>query len=75
VPGHGGPLLPWREGTAAERRYLETLRRDVRDHLAAGDTITETVGAAAHEERGDWSLFDEHNPRNATAAYTELEWE
>jgi quinoprotein relay system zinc metallohydrolase 2 len=75
VPGHGGPLLPWPEGLAAERRYLETLRRDVRGHLAAGDTITETVGAATQEERGSWTLFDEHNPRNATTAYTELEWE
>ena len=75
VPGHGGPLLSWPEGLAAERRYLDTLRRDVRDHLAKGDTITETVKAAAQDERGRWTLFDEHNPRNATTAYTELEWE
>ena len=75
VPGHGGPLLPWPEGLAAERRYLDTLRRDVREHLASGDTITETVKAAAQAERANWTLFDEHNPRNATTAYTELEWE
>ena len=75
VPGHGGPLLPWPEGGAAQRRYLGVLERDVRALLAEGATITETVGAAAREERGGWALFDEHNPRNATEAYTELEWE
>jgi quinoprotein relay system zinc metallohydrolase 2 len=75
VPGHGGPLLPWPEGGAPVRRYLETLGRDVRALLAEGATISETVGAAAVEERGAWSLFEEHNARNATEAYTELEWE
>ena len=71
----GGPILPWPEGAAAERRYLGTLERDVRALLAEGATIAETVGAAAREESGAWTLFDEHNPRNATEAYTELEWE
>ncbi|EYD74111.1 beta-lactamase domain protein [Rubellimicrobium mesophilum DSM 19309] len=75
VPGHGGPLLPWPEGDAAERRYLATLERDVRALLAEGATITESVAAAAQSESGAWLLFDEHNPRNATEAYTELEWE
>jgi len=75
VPGHGGPLVPWPEGVVAERRYLGALERDVRALLAQGATITETVGVAAREERGAWALFDEHNPRNATEAYTELEWE
>ena len=75
VPGHGGPMLPWPEGAAPVRRYLEALARDVRALLGEGATITETVGAAAAEEEGAWSLFEEHNPRNATEAYTELEWE
>jgi len=26
-------------------------------------------------QRDKWLLFDEFNARNATAAYTELEWE
>lgn len=75
VPGHGGPLLPWPEGAAAERRYLEALERDVRALLANGATVGEAAGRAAAGERGAWALFDEHNPRNATEAYTELEWE
>jgi quinoprotein relay system zinc metallohydrolase 2 len=75
VPGHGGPLLPWPDGGAPVRRYLGTLAGDVRALLAEGATIGETVEAAAADEEGAWSLFDLHNPRNATTAYTELEWE
>lgn len=75
VPGHGGPLLPWPEGGAAVRRYLDVLAGDVRALLGEGATISETVERAARAEGGAWDLFDLHNPRNATAAYTELEWE
>lgn len=75
VPGHGGPVVPWPEGGAPTRRYLETLSLDVRARLAEGATITEAVGAVAVEQEGSWSLFGDHNPRNATKAYSELEWE
>lgn len=75
VPGHGGPLLPWPEGAAAERFYLEVLARDVRALLTEGATVGEAAARAGAGERGAWALFDEHNPRNATEAYTELEWE
>lgn len=75
VPGHGGPLLPWPEAAAPSRRYLELLARDVRALIAEGATIGETVERAAREAEGGWALFEFHNPRNATTAYTELEWE
>lgn len=75
VPGHGGPLLPWPNGAEAERRYLETLSHDVRALLAEGATVGEAAERAAASERSAWSLFAEHNLRNATEAYTELEWE
>lgn len=75
VPGHGGPALPWPEAAEPVRRYLEVLARDVRALLAEGATIGEAAETAAGSEAGAWSLFDSHNPRNATVAYTELEWE
>ena len=75
VPGHGGPVLPWPEGGDPVRRYLEALGLDVRALLAEGATIGEAANRAAAAEGGAWSLFREHNPRNATEAYTELEWE
>ncbi|MBP1807431.1 quinoprotein relay system zinc metallohydrolase 2 [Rubellimicrobium aerolatum] len=75
VPGHGGPVLPWPEAAGPVRRYLGVLGADVRALLAEGATLGEAAAVAAAGERGAWTLFDEHNPRNATVAYTELEWE
>ncbi|WP_210530483.1 quinoprotein relay system zinc metallohydrolase 2 [Rubellimicrobium arenae] len=75
VPGHGGPLLPWPDGVAPVRRYLDTLARDLRALLAEGAGISEAAARAGQGEKDAWDLFDVHNARNATMAYTELEWE
>lgn len=75
VPGHGATSLAWPEGGAPLRRYLEVLGRDTRDALDAGRTLSQSVETAARQEAGKWELFDLYNPRNATAAFTELEWE
>ena len=75
VPGHGAASLPWPEGGTALRRYLDVLARDTRAAIDAGLTLSDSVETAAQEEAGKWALFDLYNPRNATAAYTELEWE
>ncbi|MCM2474216.1 quinoprotein relay system zinc metallohydrolase 2 [Rhizobium sp. CG5] len=75
VPGHGGPLLDWPQAAAPLERYLGVLETDARkaidDGLALG-VATETIGRS---EAGHWQLFDLFNPRNATVAYTELEWD
>ena len=57
------------------RRYLTTLRDDVRAAIAAGRSIGEAVETAGASERGRWALFDAYNGRNVTQAYKELEWE
>ncbi len=75
VPGHGAASLDWPEGAAPERRYLDVLARDVATAIEAGRTLSETVETAGQSEAGAWALFDLFNPRNATTAYTELEWE
>lgn len=75
VPGHGAASLPWPEGAEPLLRYLDVLAGDTRAAVAAGDTLSESVATAARSEAGAWQLFDLYNPRNATAAYTELEWE
>jgi quinoprotein relay system zinc metallohydrolase 2 len=74
VPGHG-PVSPWPAALADERRYLQTLASDVRAAVARGDTIAATATKAAAAERSRWSLFDDYNARNATAAFSEIEWE
>jgi quinoprotein relay system zinc metallohydrolase 2 len=74
VPGHG-PVAGWPAALADERRYLGRLAQDVRALIKRGETITAAAQSAAESERTRWELFDESNPRNATAAYAELEWE
>jgi quinoprotein relay system zinc metallohydrolase 2 len=75
VPGHGATALPWPEGGEGLRRYLEVLAHDTREAIRAGATLSESVATAARSEATRWELFDLFNPRNATAAYPELEWE
>ena len=75
VPGHGGPVLAWPEGLGPMRRYLGVLLADVRAAIAEGARIGEAAATVAASEADRWSLFEAYNPRNATQAFTELEWE
>jgi quinoprotein relay system zinc metallohydrolase 2 len=74
VPGHG-PVSEWPTALAEERRYLQTLASDVRALVASGKPITAAADTAATSERSRWQLFDDYNARNATAAFSEIEWE
>ena len=74
VPGHG-PVSEWPAALAGERRYLEILASDVRALVKRGAPITIAAAAAAASERAQWQLFDDYNARNATAAFSEIEWE
>ena len=73
VPGHG-PVSEWPAALADERRYLQTLASDVRGLVKSGKPIA-AAGTAADSERSRWELFDDFNARNATAAFSEIEWE
>ena len=75
VPGHGGPLLEWPEGAEPVDSYLDVLAADTRAAIAQGLRIGEAAATVAASEAGRWELFDAYNPRNATQAFTELEWE
>ena len=74
VPGHGA-VSEWPAALADERRYLERLAADVRGLIAGGKPITVAADNAAASERSRWELFDDYNARNATAAFSEIEWE
>jgi quinoprotein relay system zinc metallohydrolase 2 len=74
VPGHG-PVSEWPAAIAGERRYLETLAADVRTLVKRGASIRVAADTAAASERPHWQLFDDYNARNATAAFSEIEWE
>ena len=73
VPGHG-PVSGWPAALADERRYLQTLASDVRGLVTSGKPIA-AARTAAGSERSRWELFDDFNTRNATAAFSEIEWE
>jgi quinoprotein relay system zinc metallohydrolase 2 len=74
VPGHG-PIGEWPAALSDERRYLDTLASDVRALIARGAPIKVAAETAAASERPHWKLFDDYNARNATAAFSEIEWE
>jgi quinoprotein relay system zinc metallohydrolase 2 len=75
LPGHGQRVAPWPEALDNERRYLVSVQADARRLIAAGVPLADAVPRIGQSEREHWRLFDEHNPRNATAAFSELEWE
>ncbi len=74
IPGHG-PVSPWPDALATERRYLGALASDIRRDVTDGKPIATSASHAATSERGTWELFDDYNARNATAAYQQFEWE
>jgi hypothetical protein len=65
----------WPAALADQRRYLETLASDVRAFVTRGTPISVAANAAAASERSRWQLFDDYNARNATTAFSEIEWE
>lgn len=75
VPGHGPVPLAWDTGTAPLRAYLAALEAEVRAAIAAGKSLS-VAGAELGVGLGEgWVGFEESNPRNASVAFTELEWE
>jgi quinoprotein relay system zinc metallohydrolase 2 len=74
VPGHGA-VSEWPAALADERRYLQTLALDVRALVVGGKPISAAANTAAASERSRWQLFEDYNARNATAAFSEIEWE
>jgi quinoprotein relay system zinc metallohydrolase 2 len=74
VPGHG-PVGEWPAALSDERRYLDTLASEVRALIARGAPIKVAAETAGVSERPRWQLFDDYNARNATAAFSEIEWE
>jgi quinoprotein relay system zinc metallohydrolase 2 len=75
VPGHGPLVANWPQALEAERTYLSHLVKDLRGMIKAGEGLGTAAQKAGQSERAKWQLFDDYNPRNATAGFAELEWE
>ncbi len=74
IPGHG-PATEWPGVLAGERTYLERLASDCRELIKRGVPLADAAQTAGASEKSHWELFEQYNARNATAAYSELEWE
>jgi quinoprotein relay system zinc metallohydrolase 2 len=75
VPGHGPAAMSWPEALEPQKRYLETLVREIRSYIDQGRTLAEAARNIGQSERGSWVLFDDFNARSVSAAFAELEWE
>jgi quinoprotein relay system zinc metallohydrolase 2 len=75
VPGHGRVAAPWPQALDDERRYFGVLADDARRLIAAGMPLARAVPEIGRSERDRWQLFDDYNPRNATEAFSESEWQ
>jgi quinoprotein relay system zinc metallohydrolase 2 len=75
VPGHGQLVAPWPAALGDERRYLTVLASDARQLIASGVPLARAVSQIGRSEHDRWQLFDDYNPRNATAAFSEMEWQ
>jgi quinoprotein relay system zinc metallohydrolase 2 len=73
VPGHGA-VGEWPAALADQRRYLQRLDADLRTLIARGTPLRAAQQAGA-TETPRWQLVDDYHARNATAAYSEIEWE
>jgi quinoprotein relay system zinc metallohydrolase 2 len=75
IPGHGPVGLPWPQALDSERAYFDRLAKDVKTSIAKGEPVDAADKSAGQSQRDDWRLFDDYNARNATAAYSEYEWD
>jgi quinoprotein relay system zinc metallohydrolase 2 len=74
VPGHG-KAGAWPGALADERAYLRLLVSDCRELIRRGTPLAQAAEIAGTSQQANWELFEAYNRRNATAAYSELEWE
>ena len=75
IPGHGTPTLKPNIAWNNIRRYLVTLRDDIRAAIDEGLDLQMAIDNIAKEESSNWELFDIQNGRNINMIYPKMEWE
>jgi quinoprotein relay system zinc metallohydrolase 2 len=75
VPGHGRTVARWPAALDDERRYFTVLTEDAHRLVVAGAPLARAIPDIGRSEHDRWQLFDDYNPRNATLAFTEQEWQ
>ena len=75
VPGQGRMIAAFPEGAGPTLNYLEAIRTETRAAIDDGESLSQAIRHIGQSHAQDWQMFEEFNPRNATSAYVELEWE
>ena len=75
IPGHATPTLKPNIAWNNIRRYLVTLRDDIRAAIDEGLDLQMAIDNIAKEESSNWELFDIQNGRNINMIYPKMEWE
>ncbi len=75
IPGHGPATKEIAKQLAAQKQYLETIRREVREIIRQGGTMRQAMDQVGQSEKDHWLLFDQFHKRTVSAAFAELEWE
>lgn len=75
VPGHGPQSDDLKAALAPELRYLQTLVRETRAAIAAGEPMSVAIGRVGAAEKPHWLLWETAHAHNVARVYEELEWE
>ena len=71
IPGHGD--LKTQDNFLVYRRYLESIRQQVLDHMVAGRTLEQIYGLVTMEEfRGEYNISDQSLRNNIDSMYDYL---
>ncbi len=75
IPGHGPLVTDWPLSMQAQKNYLLTLQKEIRDMIKQGQFLEDAIEQVGYGEKEKWTLFDQFHKRNVTTAFAELEWE
>ena len=75
VPGHGASTQDPEAALGPISAYLESLERETRAAIEAGQSLAEAKASVAVEAAQDWELHEYNHARNVSRAFRELEWE
>ena len=77
VPGHGPVAAAAELGPAfdAERSYLRALIEGVREQLAQGASMQQSIAHVAAAQQPQWLLWDSTHPHNVARVYQQMEWQ
>ncbi len=75
IPGHGAITHSLSQALEPEKRYLQTVRREIKEVIKQGGGMEMALEKVGLSEKEHWLLFEQFHKRTVSAAFAELEWE